>query len=176
MLRALCTELLVESLRHAVSAAGRRIEPADQRSKSWLHIENALEYIHAHYAEEDLDNDRISSAIGVSPNYLTKRFRTCIGMPMHRYLVRLRVEKAQNLLLNGRCNITEAAAATGFSSIHVFSKTFKNVLGISPSLYQQQVASEKSIARAARDPALIDRRRQAMQSAPEEHGNTKEAG
>ena len=34
--------------------------------------------------------------------------------------------------------------------------------------FRQQVASEKSIARAARDPALIDRRRQAMQSEPED--------
>lgn len=162
LLRAYCTELLVEALR-----CGRR-ENADGgasapgRSKSWLHIENALEYMNAHYAEEDLSNERISAAIGVSPNYLTKRFRVCFGMPLHRYLVRLRVEKARQLLEMGGCNVTEAAAATGFSSIHVFSKTFKSVLGMTPSAYLDEIADEKAVMRFHGEKSLIDRRRRAM--------------
>lgn len=161
LLRAYCTELLIETLRcgRRESAAG---DPAAGRSKSWLHIENALEYINAHYAEEDLSNERISAAIGVSPNYLTKRFRVCFDMPLHRYLVRLRVEKARQLLEMGCCNITEAAAATGFSSIHVFSKTFKSVLGMTPSAYLDGVADEKAVMRVRGEKSLIDRRRRAM--------------
>lgn len=88
-------------------------------SKVWLHIENALKYIEEHFSDEDLSNERISEAIGVSPNYLTKRFRACFDMPLHRYVVRTRIERAQRMLLSGNCNITEAAVAAGFSSIHV---------------------------------------------------------
>ena len=86
-----------------------------------------------------MSNERISEAIGVSPNYLTKRFRACFDMPLHRYVVRMRIERAQRMLHTGSCNITEAAAATGFSSIHVFSKTFKSVLGMTPSAYLESV-------------------------------------
>lgn len=172
LLRAYCTQLLIETLRsgHNVQPGA---EPEQVRSKSWLHIENALEYINAHYADEDLGNERISAAIGVSPNYLTKRFRAYFDMPLHRYVVRLRVEKAQQLLLTGRCNITEAAAATGFSSIHVFSKTFKAVLGLSPSAYLEGVADEKAVLRVTHERSLIDRRRRAMLT---DRKNVKESG
>lgn len=94
-------------------------------------------------------------------------------MPLHRYVVRLRVEKAQQLLLTGRCNITEAAAATGFSSIHVFSKTFKAVLGLSPSAYLEGVADEKAVLRVTHERSLIDRRRRAMLT---DRKNVKESG
>lgn len=144
LLRAYCTELLVESLR---TGRDERPHPAENRSRSWLHIENALAYIDAHLGDEDLSNERISEAIGVSPNYLTKRFSACFDMSLHRYVVRLRIEKAQQMLLAGRCNVTEAAAAAGFSSIHVFSKTFKAVLGITPSAYLENIADERAVMR-----------------------------
>ena len=166
LLRAYSTVLLVNMLREQVREP-EQIPGEERRSKSWLHIENALEYINGHFADEELDNEHISRAIGVSPNYLTKRFRTYFGMPLHRYVIRLRVQRAQQMLLSGRCNITETAAAAGFSSIHVFSKTFKSVLGISPSVYLEQVADEKAMVRATRDSRVIDRRRSAV--LPEEN-------
>ena len=101
-------------------------------------------------------------AIGVSPNYLTKRFRACFDMPLHRYVVRTRIERAQRMLLSGSCNITEAAAAAGFSSIHVFSKTFKSVLGMTPSAYMESVAKELAMLRRNGDARLLERRRRAM--------------
>ena len=131
-------------------------------SKVWLHIENALKYIEEHFSDEDLSNERISEAIGVSPNYLTKRFRACFDMPLHRYVVRTRIERAQRMLLSGNCNITEAAVAAGFSSIHVFSKTFKSVLGMTPSAYMESVAKELAMLRRSGDARLLERRRRAM--------------
>lgn len=162
LLRAYCTELLVETLRSGQRVQTPPADPGAARSKSWIHVENALEYINAHFADEDLSNDRISAAIGVSPNYLTKRFCTYFGMPLHRYVVRLRIERARQLLLTGKCNVTEAAAAAGFSSIHVFSKTFKTVLGLTPSAYLEDVAGEKAVLRVYQEQSLIDRRRRAM--------------
>ena len=161
LLRAYCTELLVKTL-----CGSMEWEPENLRdgegSKVWLHIENALKYIEEHFSDEDLSNERISEAIGVSPNYLTKRFRACFDMPLHRYVVRTRIERAQRMLLSGNCNITEAAVAAGFSSIHVFSKTFKSVLGMTPSAYMESVAKELAMLRRSGDARLLERRRRAM--------------
>lgn len=165
LLRAYCTEMLVETFRGAQEHVPEDLRDSD-KSKAWLHIENALKYIEAHFTDEDLSNERISEAIGVSPNYLTKRFRACFDMPLHRYVVRMRIERAQRMLHTGSCNITEAAAATGFSSIHVFSKTFKSVLGMTPSAYLENVAQELSVLRRSSDAQLLERRRRAMPQAP----------
>lgn len=164
LLQAYCVQLLVETLRVGSEGREHQIETGAVKSRSWLHIENALAYINAHYADEDLSNECISEAIGVSPNYLTKRFRVCFDMPLHRYVVRLRIEKAQQMLLAGRCNITEAAAATGFSSIHVFSKTFKSVLGMTPSAYMENAADERAVLRYYNDRQQSDRGGHAMAS------------
>ncbi len=160
LLRAYCTQLLVETVRQGKREKGPRAESV--RSKSWIHVENALRYISDHLPAEDLRNERISQALGVPPNYLTKRFCVYFGMPLHRYVVRLRIEKACQLLLTGRCNVTEAGSAAGFSSIHVFSKTFKAVLGRTPGAYLEDGADEKAILRESQDPGLIERRRRAM--------------
>ena len=90
LLRAYCTEMLVETFRGAQEHVPEDLRDSD-KSKAWLHIENALKYIEAHFTDEDLSNERISEAIGVSPNYLTKRFRACFDMPLHRYVVRMRI-------------------------------------------------------------------------------------
>lgn len=57
----------------------------------------------------------------------------------------LKVEKAQQLLLSGKVNVTEAARMAGFSSIHVLSKTFKNYLGISPSEFLDQSVNREGL-------------------------------
>ena len=161
LLRAYCTELLVKTLCGSMEWVPENLRDGEG-SKVWLHIENALKYIEEHFSDEDLSNERISEAIGVSPNYLTKRFRACFDMPLHRYVVRTRIERAQRMLLSGNCNITEAAAAAGFSSIHVFSKTFKSVLGMTPSAYMESVAKELAMLRRSGDARLLERRRRAM--------------
>jgi AraC-like DNA-binding protein len=150
MLKACCTELLIKTLRSCEDAVPG---PADQdagmpetkRTKAWVHIENAADYIRRHAAEQDLDNERIAEAIGVTPNHLTTVFRQYTGFSLHRFMVGIKVEKAQQLMLTGRFNVTEAAEQAGFSSVHVFSKTFKSVFGVSPTEFMDRTVSREQL-------------------------------
>ena len=72
-------------------------------------------------------------------------------MPLHKYIVNVKIEKAQQLLLSGKINITETAERSGFSSIHVFSKTFRNTLGISPSEFLDQIVNREYISETLGD-------------------------
>jgi AraC-like DNA-binding protein len=151
MLKAGCTELLITVLRNCVDAKARDSH-AIPRTKSWVHIEKAVDYIQRCDLKEKLDNEAVAEAIGVSTNYLTNIFQTYLGVSLHKYILNIRIDRAQQLLLSGKVNITEAASQTGFSSIHVFSKTFKNILGISPSQFiNETISSEITAGHKLRD-------------------------
>lgn len=119
-------------------------------SKTWKLVENALEYIYLHVGDQ-LDNNSISAAICVSPNYLSKLFQQYIGMSMHTYVLNYRVDRAARILASGKYNITETATQCGFSSIHSFSKAFKQLRGCSPSAYMDAMKENNMLVEESTD-------------------------
>ena len=93
----------------------------------------------------NMDNDSIAAMIGVTPNYLTGIFQSHLGISLHRYVTNIRIDRARQMLLKSDLNITEVARQTGFSGIHVFSKTFKNLIGVSPSQFLDEMVSREQI-------------------------------
>lgn len=79
----------------------------------------------------------LAALVALSPWHFARAFRDTHGMPPHRYLTHLRVEKARDLLLHSPCNITEIAALTGYSSQHL-ARHFRREYGCSPSQYRRQ--------------------------------------
>ena len=146
-----CKALLIKTLRHMHGRTDSRNTSDSRKTKSWVHIENAVEYIHNCPIDGPLDNDSVAKATGVSPNYLTRVFQEFMGMPLHKYIVNIKLEKAQQLLLSGKTNITDVAEKAGFSSIHVFSRRFKNEFGISPSEFMDQVVSREYLRAKVED-------------------------
>lgn len=140
LIKADCLGLLISSIRNMRDLQEAAEGEKKSKTKAWVHIEQAVEFINRSDLAEGPDNDSIAGAVGVSPNYLTKIFQEYIGVSLHKYVMNLKVEKARQLLLSGSVNVTEAAGMTGFSSIHVFSKTFKSIMGISPSEFINQSA------------------------------------
>lgn len=145
ILKSGCTELIVATLRNCVDINEEQ-NNSRRKTKSWIHIENAMDYVLGCDLREDLSNDSIARAIGVSTNYLTSIFQTYLGISLHKYVTNVRIERAQQMLLSGRVNVTETANLTGFSSIHVFSKTFKNIMGISPSQFLDEIVTRSNNA------------------------------
>lgn len=145
MLKAGCIQLLMATLRAYTANEDLASNVGVRQTKSWIHIENAIKYIDRCNLESEMNNDVIAEAIGITPNYLTKVFREYLGIPLHKYIVCAKVEKAQKKLMTGNVNITEAAEAAGFSSVHVFSKTFKRMFGVSPSEFLNQIVNKENM-------------------------------
>lgn len=143
MLKSGCISLLVNTLRCFKTPQESQVDKDAKKTKSWIHIENTIEYLHT--VTVIPDNETIAAEIGVSPNYLTRVFQEYLGMSLHKYILNITIEKAQQILLSGNANITETAERCGFSSIHVFSKTFKNMVGISPSEFLNQNVSREQL-------------------------------
>ena len=133
----------------SIQKSGELAQPC-RKSKSWKLVEGALEYIYLHY-DSELDNERISEAVNASPNYLSKLFQNYIGMSLHSYVLNYRLEKAQQLILSGKCNITEAALCCGFTSVHTFSKAFKQKRGVNPSAYVELMENSELVTLEEQD-------------------------
>lgn len=78
----------------------------------------------------------IAGELGVSVPYLCRVFKQSQGCSPHRYLVEQRVERAKWLLRQSECPLIEVAIASGFVDQSQFSKTFKKVVGTTPSKFR----------------------------------------
>ena len=144
ILRSECTTFLIYAWRYQIDGESR-ISRNPIKTKAWIHIEKAIDYIQSCEPGVDMDNDSIAAVIGVTPNYLTGIFQSHLGISLHRYVTNIRIDRARQMLLKSDLNITEVARQTGFSGIHVFSKTFKNLIGVSPSQFLDEMVSREQI-------------------------------
>ena len=89
--------------------------------------------------KRDLENppslEMLAEQVGCGTFHLSRMFSQQVGQTVPQYLRQLRLEKAAQLLREGRHNVTEAATAVGYSSLSHFSKAFWETYGCCPGLY-----------------------------------------
>lgn len=83
--------------------------------------------------------EQLSEALRVSKTRLKDVFKHHTGQTIMEYFTNLKLERAKLLIREAMCNFTEIASIVGFSSVHVFSKTFKRSTGMTPSEYAKSV-------------------------------------
>jgi AraC family transcriptional regulator len=99
-------------------------------------VEQARDLIHDSLAE-DLTLDDMARAASVSPFHLIRLFRRHEGITPYRYLLRLRLERAAELLRRSELNVGEVAASCGFADPAHFAKQFRRRYAASPSAYRR---------------------------------------
>lgn len=83
-------------------------------------------------------------------NYVSHIFKKRTGTTLKRHIIQVKMNKACELILEGRWSLTEIACMLGYESIQSFSKAFRKELGISPSLYKKQ--AKQHLAELGDDP------------------------
>ncbi len=86
----------------------------------------------------DIGIGRIAFNLGVTPNYLSTLFHKETGITFVKYLTRLRLEKARDLLAPGRSLVQDVAREVGYASVRHFSRLFQKQFGTYPSELQKQ--------------------------------------
>ncbi|MGI6238622.1 MAG: helix-turn-helix transcriptional regulator [Christensenellales bacterium] len=104
------------------------------------HFERAAAYIEAHISSS-LSLEEISAHTGVSASHLGRLFRARTGLGAIQYCRLRRVERAKSLMRAGGMSMTAIAEATGFASVHYFSRTFKQISGMPPREYLRFIKS-----------------------------------
>jgi AraC-like DNA-binding protein len=119
--------------------AGREAVPARVSTPGQVAAERAVAFIQKQHHRVDLDLGDIAKEARVSEAYLCRVFRKVTGMTPRSYLNAFRIERSQLLLHEGRLNCTEIADTCGFSSVHHFSKVFKQLHGVAPTHWRSSL-------------------------------------
>lgn len=83
--------------------------------------------------------EEISILTSYSKSYIHFVFRKKTGVGVIQYFNKMKIEKAKKLISEERWTISEISFMLGFSSIHYFSKVFRNLVNISPSEYRKSI-------------------------------------
>ncbi|MEI9998657.1 MAG: AraC family transcriptional regulator [Verrucomicrobiota bacterium] len=97
-------------------------------------VERTAAILRSHLTDPP-DIEALGAQVGCSSFYLSRLFSKEMGMTIPQYLRQVRVERAAELLLGGRHNVTEAAMEVGYSSLSHFSKAFCTTIGCCPALF-----------------------------------------
>ena len=85
------------------------------------------------------DLEKIADTLSYSPNYLCRIFKKTTGETMLQYYYRLKITKAQNMILESSMTLKEISENLGFDTVQYFSAVFKKYAGVTPSQYKNAV-------------------------------------
>ncbi|MFM0058484.1 AraC family transcriptional regulator [Paraburkholderia phytofirmans] len=100
-------------------------------------LRRVLDYIDAHL-DTDLDISSLAAQCCLSPYHFSRMFSATVGMPPFRYISIRRMDKAKQLLREGKLPLSQIAQIARFSSQASFTRAFTRETGISPGRYQQK--------------------------------------
>ena len=122
----------------------RQASPAQALKTPYaLHSENeiirrAQQYISAHIREK-LSVPLVARKVDVSPSYLTALFHKHLEISPGEYIRRVKLQESKYLIREGKLNFTEIAAVLNYSTVHHFSRQFKEKFGITPTDYAKSI-------------------------------------
>ena len=83
------------------------------------------------------DNEKTIGLFGFVSEYISRIFKKYVGLSPSRYLTKIRMEKACQLIKNHpEIQVKEVADQVGYKDIHYFSKVFRKEMGVWPSEYK----------------------------------------
>jgi AraC family transcriptional regulator len=100
-------------------------------------LQRVLERMHDLIA--DLDLQTLAAESGYSRSHFLRMFEAATGLTPHRYLLQLRLERAQELMRKRSTSLIDIAALCGFSSHAHMSRVFRQLLGVTPSQYRRNL-------------------------------------
>lgn len=128
----ICINLLREhsNLRHSGSKLSKG------GLASWQE-RRVTEYMRSHFAE-NIRLRELAALVGLSENHFCRAFAQSMGEPPHRYLSRIRVERAQILLQQRASPIAEIALQVGYGNQSSFTVAFRRVTGTTPLTWRRE--------------------------------------
>jgi AraC-like DNA-binding protein len=138
-------QLMADVLEAAFARQGR---PRRRRRKGTdaAHTDQ-VETVKVHLASrlgQRITLDEVARTAHASPFHLARLFQERTGLPIHRYLTRLRLRAAAERLAEGAKDLTKLALDLGFSSHSHFSDAFRREFGRAPSKVRHRTLRETS--------------------------------
>ncbi len=106
-------------------------------------------YVREHL-EHPVQIDELAELIPLSVSHFCRAFKQTFGDTPHAYLIRLRLETAQEMMLATTEPLSQIALASGFSDQAHLSKQFRRVVGETPGAWRRRQLTEAQVERLRR--------------------------
>jgi len=101
------------------------------------------ELVHAKI-EDDLSLDEMAQSVGLSTAHFARMFRKSTGETPHQFVLRQRIERAKAMLRAPNARVLDVAVACGFKTQQHFAQVFRDVWGVSPTDYRQDLVDSEA--------------------------------
>lgn len=132
--------LLLSILRNTSKRKKHLKTPQALRNENQI-VSRTLQYI-ADHVYDKLSVEIVAKEVNVSASHLTALFHRQMSISPGEFIRRVKLEESKNLIREGKMNFTQIATALHYSTIHHFSRQFKDNFGISPSEYAKSIKTE----------------------------------
>lgn len=102
-----------------------------------IQVADAIDYIYTHVRER-LTVEELAKAIGISPTYLSRIFKSETGVSVSEYIRQRKIDVAKILLRFSSYDLADIANILAYSSQSHFSQHFRSQLGMTPKAYRDR--------------------------------------
>ena len=138
MIVTLLEMLLLVLLRENATPRAGRLQTSNAVHSENEIIRQAQQYISSHIREK-LSVPLVARQVDVSPSYLTALFHKNLQISPGEYIRRTKLQESKQMIRENNLNFTEIAAELQYSTVHHFSRQFKEKFGITPTEYAKSV-------------------------------------
>jgi transcriptional regulator GlxA family with amidase domain len=121
-----------------VAARVSRLPALRATTRAELHrrVNRGIEVIHGNL-DGDLSLERLASAACLAPFHFHRIFTALHGETPHRYVTRIRLQRAASLLRSTDRPVLDIALSCGFESLGSFTTLFRRYLGAAPAAFRK---------------------------------------
>ena len=130
--------LLLLLLREVAAPRGGKLQTSNAIHSENEIIRQAQQFISSHIREK-LSVPLVARQVDVSPSYLTALFHKNLQISPGEYIRRIKLQESKQMIRENNLNFTEIAAELQYSTVHHFSRQFKEKFGITPTEYAKSV-------------------------------------
>ena len=130
--------VLLELMRESAAPSNAKLQTSNAIHSENEIIRKAQQYISSHIREK-LSVPLVARQVDVSPSYLTALFHKNLQISPGEYIRRIKLQESKQMIRENDLNFTEIAAALQYSTVHHFSRQFKEKFGITPTEYAKSV-------------------------------------
>ena len=131
-------QLLMTLLRQSDAPAEAKLQTSNAIHSENEIIRRAQIYVSTH-TREKLTVPLVARQVDVSPSYLTALFHKNLQISPGEYIRRIKLQESKQMIRENNLNFTEIAAELQYSTVHHFSRQFKEKFGITPTEYAKSV-------------------------------------
>lgn len=134
----LVVKLLLDTARAVVDMpAASEVVDAPAKSPEEAVVQTIVHYLRDNYSSPLCIRD-VAAQVHLSERHTSRLFRNIMGTSIMDYLTTLRLETAEQLLLDQQVAIKEVALATGYPDVRYFTTLFRQHTGLTPASFRQK--------------------------------------